>query len=63
MYVSNATVFDYSGFFIKKRKLKFQNMNSSMNCVMTISQEISQNLVGLSGYSKAKKAFASISKH
>ena len=33
-----------------------------MNCVMTISQEISQNLVGLSGYSKAKKAFASIFK-
>jgi hypothetical protein len=35
-------------------------MNSSMNCVMITSQEISQNLVGLSGYSKAKKAFASI---
>ena len=35
MYASNAIVFHYSGVFIKKGKLKFQDMNSSMNCVLT----------------------------
>ena len=62
MYASNATVFHYSGVFIKKGKLKFEDMNSAMNCVMTTTQGISQNLAGVSGYSKAKKAFASIFK-
>ena len=60
MYASNATVFHYSGVFIRKGKLSFQNMNSAMNCVMTMSQGISQGLTGLSEYTKAKKAFASV---
>ena len=62
MYASNATVFHYAGVFIRKGKLSFNDMNIAMNCVITMSQGISQNLAGVSGYSKAKKAFASIFK-
>ena len=60
MYASNATVFHFSGVFIRKGKLSFQDMNSAMNCVMTMSQGISQGLVGVSEYTKAKKAFSSV---
>ena len=60
MYASNATVFHFSGVFIRKGKLSFQDMNSAMNCVITMSQGISQGLVGVSEYTKAKKAFSSV---
>ncbi len=60
MYANNATVFHYSGVFIRKGTLKFENMNLAMNIVMTMTNGISQGLHGVADYGKAKKSFASV---
>ena len=60
VYANNATVFHYAWYFIKEGKLKVENMNLTMNCVMMLSNGISQNINGLTDYSKAAKAFRSV---
>ncbi len=62
MYANNATVFHYSGVFIRKGTLKFEDMNLAMNIVMTMTNGISQGLHGVTDYGKAKKSFASVFK-
>ena len=62
MYANNATVFHYSGVFISKGTLKFENMNLAMNIVMTMTNGIAQGLHGVTDYGKAKKSFASVFK-
>ena len=59
-YASNATIFHYSGVFIAKGKLKYQNMNSAMNAAMMMTNGVSTGLNGLADYGKAKKAFKSV---
>jgi ABC-type multidrug transport system fused ATPase/permease subunit len=60
VYANNATVFHYAWYFIKENKLKVEDMNLTMNCVMMLSNGISQNINGLTDYSKAAKAFKSV---
>ena len=60
MYASNATLFHYAGYFIKKGKLDFNTMNVCMNVVSMTTNGVSQGLSGITDYSKAKKAFISI---
>ena len=60
MYACNATVFHYSGIFIKKGQLEYTKMNEAMNTCMMMTQGIAQGLAGVSEYSKAQKAFKSV---
>ena len=60
VYASSATVFHYSYVFMKKHTLNMNTMNETMNTVMMLSNGVSQNLTGITEYSKAKKAFASV---
>ena len=60
MYASNATIFHYAGYFIKKGTLDFNTMNVCMNVVSMTTNGVSQGLNGVTDYSKAKKAFISI---
>ena len=60
IYLSSATIFLFSYVFIHEGSLLFEDMNLSMNVVIMLSNGISNNLVGISHYSKAKKAFISV---
>ena len=60
VYFGSATIFHYSWVFINNGNLKFEDMNLSMNVVIMLSNGISNNLIGITEYSKAKKAFISV---
>ena len=60
IYLSSATIFHFFYVFIHGGSLLFEDMNLSMNVVIILSNGISNNLVGMSHYSKAKKAFISV---
>ena len=60
VYACNATVFHFAWNYIEKGLLNVENMNITMNCVMTLTSGISQNINGLTDYSKAAKSFNSV---
>ena len=59
VYSSNATVFHYSYEFIADRSLSFDDMTLSSSIIMLLTNGISDNVMGLSNFSKAKTAFDS----
>ena len=60
VYASNATLFHYAFHFMKKGKLNTDTMNETMHVIMMLSNGISSNLIGITEYSKAKRAFNSV---
>ena len=60
VYASSATIFHFAYVFIHNGSLAFEDMNLSMNVVIMLSNGISNNLIGITNYSKAKKAFMSV---
>ena len=60
LYACNACVFHYAFEFIKKGKLDYQDMTVAMNIVMMLGNGVSNCLVGVVDYSKAKSSFISI---
>ena len=59
-FASNATVFNYAGYYIRKGKLTYQNMIFVINICSTMSHGLSNGLRGIADFSKAKKSCVSV---
>ena len=61
-YACYCTIYRASYNFIRNKTLTYDRMNISMNLLMTSRYGISDNLVGITDYSKAKLSFISLYK-
>ncbi len=59
-FASNATVFNYAGYYIRKKSLTYQNMIFVINICSTMSHGLSNGLRGIADFSKAKKSCLSV---
>ena len=59
-FASNATVFNYAGYYIRNNSLTYKDMIFVINICSTMSQGLSNGLRGIADFSKAKKSCISV---